>query len=446
MQIFINSKLYQFGSKNASPKKNYNILQICEFFNIYIPKFCYDSNLNVAGNCRMCLVEVEKAPKPIIACATPFIPNMKIKTNSALVKKVRENILELLLVNHPLDCPICDQGGDCDLQDNVSEFGSDRSRHYQKIRRLAHIEFDNVRYRNVGFLKTTGFGGPLGSLRRPVENKLEVGTILRTVMVRCIHCTRCVRFIEKYGELDTLKTLGRGTTTEIGSYVDKYLRFEYAGTLADLCPVGALLPRPYRFTGRLWELQKTNLVDFHDTLGLGITVFVRQAQTNIWPKLEETAEPGYFWEYTEYGVMVRDRYMHNYEAFNQYPMTQPGIVRVLPAVNTDEPVYITDKARFAFDGLTRTRLQECSLIYEKRIFRYATPDLDRISVRREGHYHWNRATYVMSKIKVDKTPNIRSFSWAQFYKDHSDLSSHYNKTTQPNPQYLISKKRETINT
>jgi NADH dehydrogenase (ubiquinone) Fe-S protein 1 len=213
MDIFINNNKYKIEEKSK-----FNILQVAQFLNIDIPKFCYHQKLNVAGNCRMCLVEVEKAPKPIVACATPIMPNMTIYTDSPLAKKARENVLEILLVNHPLDCPICDQGGECDLQDNVKDFGSDRNR--------------NFIYN-----------------RRSVEDK-NVGPIIKTIMTRCIHCTRCVRFLEQYGNFGELKALGRGTYTEIGTYLDKFIKSEVSGNLVDLCPVGALTSKPYAFYAR----------------------------------------------------------------------------------------------------------------------------------------------------------------------------------------------------
>jgi NADH dehydrogenase (ubiquinone) Fe-S protein 1 len=169
-------------------------LQLCNALQIKIPVFCFHEKLNVAGNCRMCLVEVEKAPKPIVACATPLLDKMNIFTNTPLVKKARENVLELLLINHPLDCPICDQGGECDLQENTKEYASERIR----------------------FFLTP---------KRRVEDK-NLGHIIKTIMTRCIQCTRCVRFIEEYTEDNSLKALGRGMQTEISTYLQKIIRTE----------------------------------------------------------------------------------------------------------------------------------------------------------------------------------------------------------------------------
>jgi NADH dehydrogenase (ubiquinone) Fe-S protein 1 len=209
-EIFINNNKYTF-------ENNLTILQACEQANIEITRFCYHDKLSVAGNCRMCLVEVEKAPKPIAACAMPISNNLRVYTDTPLVKKAREAVLEFLLINHPLDCPICDQGGECDLQDITLNFGSDRSRFFE--------------------------------FKRSVEDK-ECGPIIKTIMTRCIHCTRCVRFMAEVAGLETLGTICRGENTEIGTYVDKFIKSELSGNLVDLCPVGALTSKPYAFTAR----------------------------------------------------------------------------------------------------------------------------------------------------------------------------------------------------
>ena len=208
--ITINNKKYDF-------KKDLTILQACEQVDITIPRFCYHDKLSVAGNCRMCLVEVEKSPKPVASCAMPIANNMVIFTDTPLVKKAREAVLEFLLINHPLDCPICDQGGECDLQDITLNYGSDRSRFFE--------------------------------FKRGVEDK-ECGPIIKTIMTRCIHCTRCIRFISEIAGTDSLGTLGRGENTEIGTYVNKFIKTELSGNLVDLCPVGALTSKPYAFSAR----------------------------------------------------------------------------------------------------------------------------------------------------------------------------------------------------
>lgn len=192
------------------------LLQACEAAGVEVPRFCYHESLSVAGNCRRCLVEVAKAPKPVVACARPVAKGRVVFTETPLVRKAREAVLEFLLLHHPLDCPICDQGGECDLQEEARAFGSDRGR--------AH---------------TFGF-------KRGVEDK-ECGPVVKTIRTRCIHCTRCVRFASEVAgrESGALGSFGRGELTEIGTYVPALLRTELAGHLVDLCPVGALTSKPY---------------------------------------------------------------------------------------------------------------------------------------------------------------------------------------------------------
>lgn len=226
----------------------------------------------------MCLVEVEKAPKPVASCAMPAMPNMNIKTTTPLVKKAREGVMEFLLANHPLDCPICDQGGECDLQDQAMVFGSDRGR----------------------FTET----------KRGVEDK-ELGPLVKTVMTRCIHCTRCVRFAKEVAGVEDLGTTGRGRDTEIGTYVSKLFRSEMSGNVIDLCPVGALTSKPYAFTARSWELKKTESVDVSDALGSNILVDTKGTE----------------------------------------------VMRITPRLNEEiNEEWISDKARFQYDGLKRQRI------------------------------------------------------------------------------------------
>lgn len=188
------------------------VLHACESVGVEIPRFCYHERLLIAGNCRMCLVEVANSPKPVAACAIPVMPSMEISTNSPLVKKARESVLEFLLVNHPLDCPICDQGGECDLQDQTMVFGSDRSRFYD--------------------------------MKRSVEDK-DCGPLIKTIITRCIHCTRCVRFASEIAGVSDLGTTGRGREVEIGTYVSKSISTGLSGNLIDLCPVGFLTKKSY---------------------------------------------------------------------------------------------------------------------------------------------------------------------------------------------------------
>lgn len=211
------------------------ILQACDTVGIDIPRFCFHERLLVAGNCRMCLVEIEKSPKPVPSCTLQVMEGMKVFTKTPLVQKAQEAVLEFLLINHPLDCPICDQGGECDLQDQSINFGSDSSRFYIK--------------------------------KRGVEDK-NIGPVVKTVMTRCIHCTRCVRFATEVAGLKDLGTTGRGKKTEIGTYVSKLLKTELSGNVVDLCPVGALTSKPYAFKARPWELKSTNSIDILDSLTL----------------------------------------------------------------------------------------------------------------------------------------------------------------------------------
>ena len=265
------------GEEIAVPK-GVTVLQACEQAGVDVPRFCYHQRLSIAGNCRMCLVEVEKSPKPVASCAMPVMPNMNIKTTTPLVKKAREGVMEFLLINHPLDCPICDQGGECELQDQSLVYGSDRSRFTE--------------------------------YKRAVEDK-ELGPLVKTVMSRCIHCTRCVRFATEVAGVQDLGVTGRGGMAEIGTYVSKLLSSELSGNVIDLCPVGALTSKPFAFTARSWELRQTESVDVTDGLGSNIRVDARGTEVmRVVPRLHE-------------------------------------------GVNEE---WISDKARFSYDGLKRQRL------------------------------------------------------------------------------------------
>ena len=222
-----------------SPTNN-SIIDYCENLGINIPHFCYHKNLSVSGNCRMCLVELKNSPKPLVSCAMTLANNMEIFTDSPLVKKARENVLEFLLLNHPLDCPVCDQGGECDLQDQSFVFGTDTKRFY--------------------------------NFKRVVTNK-NLGPIVKTVMTRCIHCTRCVRFADEIAGVSDLGMFGRGLNSEIGMYVTKLFKSELSGNVIDICPVGALTSKPYPFTARSWELKSMKSIDFTDGFGVDIEVY-----------------------------------------------------------------------------------------------------------------------------------------------------------------------------
>ena len=238
-----------------------SVLEACLFAGIYIPRFCYNENLSIAGNCRMCLIEVEKIPKPVASCAMPLSPNMSIFTDSPLVKKARENVLEALLLNHPLDCPICDQAGECDLQDQAKLFGNTYTRYFNN--------------------------------KRAVEDK-PYGLFIKTVMTRCIHCTRCVRFADEIAGVPSFGTFNRGTNTEIGGYTPNIFNSEISGTVIDLCPVGALTAKPYAFKSRSWELRCQETLDFTDGLGVPVQVNFKESDIlRIQPKVEKNSQNSY---------------------------------------------------------------------------------------------------------------------------------------------------------
>lgn len=250
VELFINGKPVKIEAGSA-------VIQACALAGEDIPRFCYHERLAVAGNCRMCLVEVEKSPKPVVSCAMPVMPGMKVWTKTPLVKRAREGVMEFLLANHPLDCPICDQGGECDLQDQSMAFGSDRGRYHE----------------DVG--------------KRAVEDK-NLGPLVKTTMTRCIHCTRCVRFAVDVAGMDELGTSGRGADMQIGTYVEKTLSSEMSGNIIDLCPVGALTSKPYAFTARPWELKKTESIDVMDAVGSHIRIDSRgSAVMRVLPRLNE---------------------------------------------------------------------------------------------------------------------------------------------------------------
>jgi NADH dehydrogenase (ubiquinone) Fe-S protein 1 len=283
--------------KKVSIEAGSALIQACEKAGVTIPRYCYHEyvqpvnpiealgltrcrKLLIAGNCRMCLVEVERAPKPVASCAWPVQPGMVVKTNSPLAHKAREGVMEFLLANHPLDCPICDQGGQCDLQDQSMRYGADRGR----------------------FHEITG--------KRAVEDK-NIGPLIKTSMNRCIHCTRCIRFANEIAGAPELGSTGRGNTMEIGTYLERNLDTELSGNVADLCPVGALLPKPGAFSYRPWELTKFESVDVLNGMGSNIRVDAR-------------------------GMEVK---------------------RILPRLNDDvNEEWIDDKTRFAMDGLKTQRL------------------------------------------------------------------------------------------
>ncbi|CAO3695774.1 unnamed protein product [Rhizopus microsporus] len=238
-------------------EKGAALIQACEKAGADIPRFCYHERLSVAGNCRMCLVEVERAPKPVASCAYPVMPGMRVKTNSPVVHKAREGVMEFLLYNHPLDCPICDQGGECDLQDQSMRYGSDRGR----------------------------FNEPVG--KRAVEDK-DFGPLINTAMTRCIQCTRCVRFANEVAGATELGTSGRGNDMQISTYIEKTIESEMSGNVIDLCPVGALTSKPYNMRARPWELKKYETIDVSDAIGSNIRLDTRGVEVmRILPRMND---------------------------------------------------------------------------------------------------------------------------------------------------------------
>lgn len=274
--------------KDIEVPKSYTLMQACEEAGAEIPRFCYHERLSVAGNCRMCLVEWEGAPKPIASCAQTvgdMRPNRdgsapNVRTKGAYVEKARNGVMEFLLINHPLDCPICDQGGECDLQDQAMAYGRGGSRYDEN--------------------------------KRAVEDKY-MGPLVKTIMTRCIQCTRCVRFAAEVAGIEELGMISRGENAEITTYLEKSLTSELSGNVIDLCPVGALTSKPYAFNARPWELRKTSSIDVMDAMGAAIRIDAKG----------------------------------------------DGVMRILPEVNEEiNEEWLSDKSRFVWDGLARQRLDK----------------------------------------------------------------------------------------
>jgi len=245
----------KINNMDIEVEEGLTILQACEKVGVEIPRFCYHERLSIAGNCRMCLVEMEKSPKPIASCAITAIEGMNIKTNTPLVEKARKGVMEFLLANHPLDCPVCDQGGECDLQDQSMFYGVDKSRFKEN--------------------------------KRMVSEK-KMGPLIKTQMTRCIHCTRCVRFATEVAGVPELGAIGRGEDMEITTYLEKSMESEMSGNVVDLCPVGALTSKPYVFEARPWELKKTETIDVMDAVGSNIRVDTYEWEVKrILPRVNE---------------------------------------------------------------------------------------------------------------------------------------------------------------
>jgi NADH-quinone oxidoreductase subunit G len=252
------------------------VLQACETAGKEIPRFCYHERLSIAGNCRMCLVEMEKSPKPVASCAMPVSDGQVIYTNTPMVKKAREGIMEFLLINHPLDCPICDQGGECDLQDQAYKYGTGNSRYELN--------------------------------KRSVKEKY-MGPLIKTQMNRCIHCTRCVRFAEEIGGVADIGAINRGENMEITTYLEKTVDSEMSANVIDLCPVGALTSKPYAFEARPWELKKTETIDVMDAVGSNIRIDSKGWEIKrILPRLNDEINEEWISDKTRYAF---DGLFHN---------------------------------------------------------------------------------------------------------------------------------------
>src|SRR5450830_397520 len=281
------TKLIVDGKEIDVPPE-YTLLQACEAAGAEIPRFCFHERLSIAGNCRMCLIEVQGIPKPQASCAMgvkDLAPNKDgtpkvLSTRTPMVKKAREGVMEFLLINHPLDCPICDQGGECDLQDQAMAYGVDASRYSEN--------------------------------KRAVEDKY-IGPLVKTIMTRCIHCTRCIRFSTEVAGVSELGAIGRGEDMEITTYLEQAMTSELQSNVVDLCPVGALTSKPYAFAARPWELVKTQSVDVMDALGSAIRIDTRGRE----------------------------------------------VMRILPRANDDvNEEWISDKTRHVVDGLRTQRLDQ----------------------------------------------------------------------------------------
>ena len=276
------------------------VLQACEKAGAEIPRFCYHEKLSIAGNCRMCLVEMEKSPKPVASCAMPAADGMVIRTNTPKIEKSRKGVMEFLLANHPLDCPVCDQGGECDLQDQSMFYGIDKSRFKEN--------------------------------KRAVPDK-NMGPLIKTQMTRCIHCTRCVRFATEIAGVPELGAIGRGEDMQITTYLEQSVQSELSGNVIDLCPVGALTSKPYVFEARPWELKKTETIDVMDAVGSNIRVDT------------------YDWE----------------------------VKRVLPIINEDiNEEWISDKTRYACDGLLNQRLDTPYIKYNNKFVKASWEEVYKI--------------------------------------------------------------------
>ncbi len=333
------------------------VLQACEKAGVEIPRFCYHEKLSIAGNCRMCLVEMEKSPKPVASCAMPAADGMVIKTNTAFVEKARKGVMEFLLANHPLDCPVCDQGGECDLQDQSMYYGIDKSRFKENKR---------------------------------IVTEKNMGPLIKTQMTRCIHCTRCVRFATEIAGVPELGAIGRGEDMQITTYLEQSMQSELSANVVDLCPVGALTSKPYVFEARPWELKKTETIDVMDAVGSNIRVDT------------------YDWE----------------------------VKRVLPIINENiNEEWISDKTRYACDGLLQQRLDTPFIKYNKKFEKASWNEVYKIIKSKFEHTQKEKICGFVGDLTNMET----SFIFKEFFDRTLDINNYESRSDK---RYIDIIKRE----
>ena len=333
------------------------VLQACEKAGVEIPRFCYHEKLSIAGNCRMCLVEMEKSPKPVASCAMPAADGMNIKTNTPFVEKARKGVMEFLLANHPLDCPVCDQGGECDLQDQSMFYGVDKSRFKEN--------------------------------KRSVPEK-NMGPLIKTQMTRCIHCTRCVRFATEVAGVPEIGAIGRGEDMQITTYLEQSMQSELSANVVDLCPVGALTSKPYVFEARPWELKKTESIDVMDAIGSNIRVDT------------------YDWE----------------------------VKRILPIINEDiNEEWISDKTRYACDGLLHQRLDTPFIKYNGKFEKASWNEVNKIIKSKFENTSKERICGFVGDLTNMET----SYIFKEFFDRTLDINNYESRSDN---RYLDLSKRE----
>ena len=313
------------------------LIILLDFFNIWIPRFCYHKKLSSSGNCRMCLVEVKGSLKPLIACCTLYNKNMVVYTNTDLVRRSREFIMEFLLINHPLDCPICDQAGECDLQDLSLIYGSDDSRFKYK--------------------------------KKAILNK-NVGGLIKTNMNRCIYCTRCVRYTSELNNIYTFNTLGRGGYSEISNYIESYNHSNYVdGNVIDLCPVGALTSKPYLFRNRTWELSSVESIDILDSLCSNIRIdTINNTIERILPKPNNNINEEW----------ITDKIRFCYDGFKKQRLSYPSYkvnTELLSKKNVDKMIFISSSWFLVLLKISTTFLMHSNFSFNNNFFHILTGNL-----------------------------------------------------------------------